>query len=190
MTNTAIQNSGNQNTATITVVPTLKQPQEGNIIRFDVFMECFLADRPDWKGRALALLGQIKSCLFWEKILLARKLLDKGETSTFGHRYERLLAENSLEQCRSRFSMYLMKSARAACALNAELRSNIGECFITRKIKRTDESGPYNYNPFDVLKMLHDFEESFDENWGKGSSLASVRWDLKLKAHNEEQIAA
>ena len=193
MTNyTAIKNPANQNSDKIICfpIPKLKKPQEGNIIRFHVFMECFYADRPDWKGRALALLGHIKACLFWEELLISRKLLDDGEISSFGYRYESLLAENDQEQCRSNFQMYLMKSVRAACALNAELRNNIGKHFIIRKIKRSDESGSYNYDLRDSLKLVHDFEDSFDDNWGGSSSLASIRWDLKLKAHRDEQQLA
>lgn len=193
--NNVIKNSGTTNTAKIINFPTMttkkyQEPQEGSIIRFHVFMECFYSDRSDWKGRALALLGHMKACLFWEDMLISRKLYDDGEISSYGYRRDQLLAENNQEQCRSNFQMYLMKSVRAACALNAELKNNIGEHFITRKIKRSDEAGPYNYDAEDALKMVHDFDESFDDNWGGSASLASIRWDLKLKAHNEEQIAA
>ena len=164
--------------------------QDENIIRFDVFMQCFYADRPDWKGRALALLGHMKSCLFWERMLISRRMLDNGEVSGFMFRHEQLLAENDAEQCQSIFLSYLMKSVRAACALNAELKNNVGEHFITRKIKRSDEAGPYNYELADSLKMVHDFDESFDDNWGGSESLTTIRWDIKLRAHNEDQTRA
>ncbi|MCL2546344.1 MAG: hypothetical protein FWE06_04005 [Oscillospiraceae bacterium] len=45
--NTAIKNPANQNTAKIIPFPAPKrqhEPQEENIIRFNVFMECFYAD--------------------------------------------------------------------------------------------------------------------------------------------------
>ncbi|MDR0287539.1 MAG: hypothetical protein LBI03_07550, partial [Clostridiales bacterium] len=183
------KNSKETNSAKILCFPSTQikdksESKEKNIIRFDVFMQCFYEDRPDWKGRALVLLGYIKSCLFWERMLISRKMLDKGQLSGFGSKYETLLAENDEEQCRSTFLSYLMKSVRAACALNAELHNseNVGEHFINRKIKRSDETGPYNYDLADSLKMVHDFDESFDDNWGGNESIMTMRWDLKLRA--------
>ena len=158
----------------------------GNMIDFDVFMECFWPERPEWKGRGLALLRVIKACLFWEKTLYNRIDYDNGSVSGYNYQYQQLLAVNDQEQCRINMQMYLMKSVRAACALNAELKNNIGKYFITRKIKRSDEIGPYNFDYEDSLKMVHDFEESFDDNWGGGSSLMDIRWDLRLEEHNAE----
>jgi len=168
------------------VIQMKAQKHEGNVIRFHVFMECFWSDRPDWKGRAFALLRDIKACLFWEETLLCRKQYDEGKLGGYNYQYQLLLAENDQEQCRSNFEMHLMKSIRAACALNAELRNNIGEFFITRKIKRSDEIGPYNFDMADSLKVIHDFDQSFDDNWGEGASLRDIRWDFRLKAHNAE----
>jgi hypothetical protein len=178
------------NLAKETLTKTIKKNSstyEGNIIRFHVFMECFWSGNPEWKRRALVLLIDMRACLFWEKTLHRRKLLDEGAISGYDYKYQQLLAENDQEQCRSNFQMYLMKSVRAACALNAELKNSMGEYFITRKIKRSDEYVPYNYDFTDSLKMVHDFEKSFDDNWGGGASLSEIRWDLRLKAHNAEQ---
>jgi len=166
-----------------------RTPEEGNIIRFEVFMEGMFAEpeRADWKGRALEILGNIKACLFWEEMLLSRKLLDKGEMTGFMLSHQTLIAENDQEQCRMKFQYHLMKSVRSACAFNAELYNGIGKRYITRKIKRSDETGPYNFCPVDSLKMVHDFAESFDDKWGGSASITSIRWDLKLKAHREQQ---
>jgi len=161
--------------------------EEGNIIRFSVFMEGMYAERADWKGRALAILGYIKACLFWEEMLISRKLLDRGEMTGFAFSHQTLLAENDQEQCQKMFGYYLMKSVRSACAFNSEMYNGIGKRFITRKIKRSDEAGPYNFSSADSLKMVHDFEESFDDKWGGSGSLSSIRWDLKLKAYREQQ---
>lgn len=191
MTNAMIaKDSKTKKKVTIIPFPTTEKEtaSEGsNIIRFDVFMEGMYAERADWKGRALTILGHIKACLFWEEMLISRKFLDKGMTTGFAFSHGTLLAENDQEQCRMKFQYHLMKSVRSACAFNAELNNNIGKRFITRKIKRSDETGPYNFCPIDSLKMVHDFEESFDDNWGGGASISSIRWDLKLKAHREQQ---
>lgn len=160
---------------------------EESIVDFRVFRKCFTSDRGDWVGRAYAFLGYVSSYLFWEEVLVNRMMLDNEGIAGYFYKYEMILAENDQEQCRSKALYYLAKAIRSACALNSELRANTGECFITRKIKRSDEVGPYNYSLEDSVQFVHNFASVFDGNWG-GSGLRAVRWDIKLREHNKEPI--
>lgn len=155
---------------------------EEDLIDFPVFQECFEANRDDWTGRAYAFLGYVTSYLFWEELLLNRIMLDTEGIGGYYYKYEQLLAEHDQEQCRAKCLYYLSKAIRSGCALNSELRTNIGKCFITRKIKRSDEIGPYNYSLQDSVQFVHNFADSFDDNWG-GSGIRSIRWDMKYREH-------
>lgn len=157
---------------------------EESIVDFKVFRKCFTSDRGDWVGRAYALLGYVSSYLFWEEVLVNRMLMDSEGIGCYHYKYEMILAENDQEQCRSKSLYYLAKAIRSACALNSELKTNVGECFITRKIKRSDEIGPYNYSLEDSIQFVHNFAAVFDDHWG-GSGLRAIRWDIKLREHNK-----
>ena len=157
---------------------------EESIVDFSVFRKCFTSDRGDWLGRAYAFLGYVSSYLFWEEVLVNRMMLDTEGIGGYHYKYEMILAENDQEQCRTKCLYYLAKAIRSGCALNSELRTCLGQCFITRKIKRSDEEGPYNYSLQDSVQFVHNFATVFDKNWG-GSGVRSVRWDIKLREHNQ-----
>lgn len=156
---------------------------EESIVDFSVFRKCFTSDRGDWVGRAYAFLGHVSSYLFWEEVLVNRMMLDTEGSGGFHYKYEMILAVNDQEQCRTKALYYLAKAIRSGCALNSELRTHIGQCFITRKIKRSDEIGPYNYSLEDSVQFVHNFASVFDNNWG-GSGVRDIRWDIKLREHN------
>lgn len=80
-----------------------------NIIEFDVFRKCFTSGRDDWRGRAYALLGYIKSYLFWEELLINRTLLDSGKAGGYYFKYEMMLATNDQEQCQTKCLYYLIR---------------------------------------------------------------------------------
>lgn len=157
---------------------------EEDIVDFSVFRKCFTTGRGDWTGRAYAFLGYISSYLFWEEVLVNRTLLDTKGIGGYHYKYEMILAENDQEQCRSKALYYLAKAIRSGCALNSELKANLGKCFITRKIKRSDEIGPYNYSLEDSIQFVHNFATVFDKCWG-GSGIRDVRWDLKLREYHQ-----
>lgn len=158
---------------------------EESMVDFSVFRRCFTSGRTDWVGRAYAFLGYVSSYLFWEETLINRMLLDDGKIGGYSYRYEMILGENDQEECRTKALYYLIKAIRSGCALNSELKANIGEYFITRKIERSDESGPYNYSLKDSIRFVHSFSNVFDNNWG-GSGVRDIRWDVKLRNHNRE----
>ena len=162
--------------------------EEEDIVDFSVFRKCFTAGRGDWTGRAYAFLGYV-SYLFWEEVLFNRILLDTEGIGGYHYKYEMILAENDQEQCRAKALYYLAKALRSGCALNSELRSNLGKCFITRKIKRSDEIGPYNYSLEDSIQFVHNFATVFDKCWG-GSGIRDVRWDIKLREHKMAEMGA
>lgn len=157
---------------------------EENIVDFSVFRKCFTSDRGDWVGRAYAFLGYVSSYLFWEEVLIKRTLLDTEGIGGYHYRYEMILGENDQEQCRSKCLYYLAKAIRSGCALNSELRTQLGQCFITRKIKRSDEVGPYNYSLEDSIQFVHNFATTFDKHWG-ASGIRDVRWDFKIQRQNQ-----
>ena len=169
----------------VTAKARLEAATEQNIVDIHAFREClYHPEIIEWEGRALALLSDISSCLFWEEAYLNRKDLDEGRSGYFSYKYEMLLATYSQEQCKMKCHLYLSKAVRAGCALNAELRNHTGRYFIKRKLRTTDEPAPYNYDLMDSLKFVHDFAEAFDDKWGGEGAMREMRWDLKLKEYN------